>query len=435
MTRNKLLQLAAGSMKVSAVVLLMSFSHLVANPPLLADDPIRFSEHVIADGYDYAYGVQAADLDGDGDLDLTSQNAVGGEINLSSMWWFENDGNGAFQRHLIHKDNEDIGWFERHTVGDVDGDGRLDVVVVDNKFGRLVWFANIEHPADGPWRRYVITTKSPRVYDVVLADRDGDGDLDAADAGYANNHNCWYENPGPDGWDGEWTRRVVGEKMSETREIDVGDFNGDGKLDLFAAAVGVEGVSPDVTDFEQHASRIVWYEDSGDPTIEPWVRHVIDDTCRAAIHGHPADVDGDGDLDVVMAHGMRERLLPGDRHYVAWYENVGARGDGSQWTPHRISAFPYAFEAVPADMDGDGDVDVVASAWAKGDRVVWFENPGDARGEWTEHTVTADFKASNQVIVADLNGDGRPDLAGTADSGSSRVVGAQELRWWRNEGP
>ena len=42
---------------------------------------------------------------------------------------------------------------------------------------------------------------------------------------------------------------------------------------------------------------------------------------------------------------------------------------------------------------------------------------------------------ADQVIVADLNGDGRPDLAGTADSGSSRVVGAQELRWWRNEGP
>ena len=77
-------------------------------------------------------------------------------------------------------------------------------------------------------------------------------------------------------------------------------------------------------------------------------------------------------------------------------------------------------------------MDVVATAWAKGDRVVWYENHGDPRGQWTEHVVTDDFKSVNQVIVADLNGDRRPDLAATADSGSSRVKGAQELRWWRN---
>lgn len=395
---------------------------------------VRFSERVIADRYDYAYGLQAADLDGDGDLDLTSQNAIGGKVNLSSMWWFENDGRGSFERRLIHKDDRDIGWFERHTVGDVNGDGRLDVVVVDNKFGRLIWYANIKRPAEGPWRRYIITTKSPRVYNVVLGDFDGDGDLDAADAGYANSQNCWYENPGPDGWGDEWVRRVVGDKMSEAREIDVGDFNGDGKIDLLAAAVGAENVPPDVTDVKQHGSRVVWYENSGRPADGLWIRHVIDNTFRAATHGHPTDLDGDGDLDVVMAHGMRRKLLPDDRHDIAWYENVGQPGRGLQWKRHRISLFPFAFEAVGSDIDGDGDMDVVASAWARGDRVVWFENHGDPRAAWTQHIVTADFKAANQVIVADFNGDGRPDLAGTADSGSSRVVGAQALRWWRNEG-
>ena len=131
---------------------------------------------------------------------------------------------------------------------------------------------------------------------------------------------------------------------------------------------------------------------------------------------------------------MRRKLLPDGRHDIAWYENVGQPGHGLQWKRHRISLFPFAFEAVGSDIDGDGDMDVVASAWARGDRVVWFENHGDPRAAWTQHIVTTDFKAANQVIVADFNGDGRPDLAGTADSGSSRVVGAQALRWWRNEG-
>lgn len=420
------------------------FLLLIAMKPLHAAQPpeggpaqqhstIHVSEHLIAGKYDYAYGLAAADLDGDGDLDLTSQNVVGGEINLSSMWWFENDGQGQFQRRLIHKDDQDIGWFERHSVGDIDGDGRLDVAVVDNKFGRLVWFANNAHPADGPWQRRVITTQSPRVYDVILADLDGDGDLDAADAGYANNQNCWYENPGPKGRDHEWKRRLVGEKMSEARSIGSGDFNGDGRVDLFASAVGAANIPPDTTDPRQHGSSIVWYENSGRPTDEPWKKHIISDTDRAPIHGHPADMDGDGDLDVVMAHGMRQELLPPARHDVAWYENVGQPGRGQQWRRHAISPLAYAFEAIAIDMDNDHDMDVVASAWARGDRIVWFENSGDPRVRWTPHVVTADFKSVNQVIAADLNGDGRPDLAATADSGSSRVVGAQELRWWRND--
>jgi hypothetical protein len=398
-----------------------------------ATPAVRFTEHLIADKYDYAYGVVPADLDGDGDIDLTSQNVVGGQINLSSMWWFENDGNGTFLRHLIHKDEDDIGWYERHTVGDINGDGRLDVAVVDNKFGRLVWFANNERPAAGQWQRFVITTKSPRVYDVTLADLDGDGDLDAADAGYANGQNCWYENPGPDGWSREWVRRVVGDKMPEARSIGAADFNGDGKIDLFAASVGAEKVPLEITDVDHHGSSIVWYENSGSPATEPWTKHVIDNTSRAPIHGHPMDLDGDGDIDVVMAHGMRAELLPENKHDVAWYENVGPNGKGTQWTRHTIGRLPFAFEAVGSDLDGDGDLDVVATAWAKGDRVVWFENPGNPRGPWTMHVVSADFKAANQVIVADLNGDGRPDVAATADSGSSRTPGAQALRWWRNE--
>ena len=76
----------------------------------------------------------------------------------------------------------------------------------------------------------------------------------------------------------------------------------------------------------------------------------------------------------------------------------------------------------------DGKIDVVATAWAKGDRVVWFENPGDPRGKWKRHVIKDKWFAANQVIVADLNGDKRPDIIATAERG------ANELRWWRNEG-
>lgn len=161
------------------------------------------------------------------------------------------------------------------------------------------------------------------------------------------------------------------------------------------------------------------------------MRHTIDDQSRGAIHGQPVDLDKDGDLDVVMAFGMRPEHIPEDRHEIAWYENLG---DSSTWKRHVVAPFPCAFEAIAVDLDGDDDLDLAATSWSKGDRVAWFENSGDPRGQWTTHVLKENFYAANQIIAADLNGDGRPELIATADDGSRRVPGANEFRWWRNEG-
>ena len=62
--------------------------------------------------------------------------------------------------------------------------------------------------------------------------------------------------------------------------------------------------------------------------------------------------------------------------------------------------------------------------------MVWFENAGG--GKWTQHVVRTDFRAANQVILADLDGDKRLDIVAGADDGSRRVQGSLEVRWWRN---
>ena len=396
--------------------------------PVCAAEPVRFSEHLLAGNLGYVFGVSAGDLDGDGDVDLTSPDIR--NKSHSTLYWYRNNGDGEFERLVVH--SGEPGWFERHAIGDLNGDGTLDVAIINNLKGQVVWFANSGKPASGAWRRYVISTNCPRAYAVALADLDGDGDLDAATTGYTSNLVTWYENPGNDGFDSEWARRVIDDDMRESRTMAAGDFNRDGKVDLLATAVGsLESDAPDSTD---HQSRVVWYENPGHPAGQDWTRHIINNELPAAIHGQPVDFDRDGDLDVVMAHGMRIEADPNvDHHQVVWYENVRQPDGLPAWKRHRVGSLRFAFEATAGDVDGDGDLDIAASAWSKGDRIVWFENTGSEK--WSSHVVRTKWPAANQVILADLNGDRRLDIVASADDGSRRVQGALELRWWRNEGP
>jgi hypothetical protein len=182
----------------------------------------------------------------------------------------------------------------------------------------------------------------------------------------------------------------------------VADFNRDGRPDVLGTVNG--------------AGIVLWYENSGQPATRTWRRHVIDLAGRP-MHGHPVDLDGDGDLDVILAFYSGQ---------VVWYENLGKPGNASRWEKHTIvTEFGQGFEGVAADLDGDGDQDVLATAVEKEGQIAWFENTGDPRTSWLRHSLKTSLSNAFQVITADLDRDGKLDIA---------AVGKLEFRWWRNEG-
>lgn len=367
----------------------------------------RFQEELIADGYGYAFAVAAADLDADGDFDLTSCDTDRGHF-----FWHENDGDGKFTKHVV-QENEP-GWFERHVIGDISGDGRPDIAVVKNQDGHLVWFEQTGAPGEViGWRRHVITTDLHRAYDVVLIDLNSDGRLDAAGSAWIGDHFAWFENPGSDRIDEPWQKRLIDENVSNSRNIRIADLNNDGRPDLLCTA--------------HDAPLVAWYEQPADPDARLWIRHVVDDASPGPTHGHAVDMDHDGDSDVLLAIGFSVPEEETESHAVVWYENSGA-GNGEQWQKHVIGSFTNAFETTAGDLDGDGDLDVAATSWGDPGRVAWFENPGDGERVWTKHVLKDGWRRANQVILFDADGDGRLDIAATAERGTN------ELRLWRNRG-
>ncbi|MFN0197802.1 MAG: FG-GAP repeat domain-containing protein [Planctomycetaceae bacterium] len=369
----------------------------------ITSGPLKFAEHLMWGDGKYVYGITATDIDADGDLDMTSAG-----VHSDMLLWHENDGNENFTVHTICENEP--GYLERHAMGDINGDGHIDAVIVKNKIGHLLWFENDGTPADGKlWKRHVISTEFMRAYDVALVDLDDDGDLDVAASSYTGDCFSWFENPSPKGFDKEWTQYKFDndKEIANTRTIAVADFNHDGKPDLLGTGT--------------YGNKTLWYENTGEAGVKKFRRHVIDGELKMPCHGHPVDMDADGDLDVIMATGMRVATTEKNSHQIVWYENVGTPGNGGEWKRHHIGKMTFGFEAVTGDLDGDGDLDVIGSGCDGGQpgmgEVAWFENTGDLKGEWIKHPFKA-YPRAVQVIVMDLDEDGKLDIAGSSETGS-----------------
>jgi hypothetical protein len=331
--------------------------------------------------------VTGADVDSDGDVDVLSASFQGDQLA-----WYENETihrSAVFGPPNTIDANADLpNWV---SAGDLDRDGDQDALIINvGTTGGIRWRANNGAGGFGA-ANLIATANHARVIRLADMDRDGDPDLVTA-ATLGSPGLAWHENTAPQ-TALSWTTRTISSGYPTPYHADVGDIDGDGDLDVFASS------NPSAGD-----PSVAWFENTaGDGSA--WSQHAVGTTQGYAVDVRLADVDGDGDLDAFYC----------DTNYagIAWKENTA--GDGSAWTDREIessslTATPNSVE--PADMDGDGDVDVVVASRSSY-QSAWFENPGGV-GSWTRHLLGSPAKLF-WLRASDLDRDGDLDVVGAGE--------------------
>ena len=331
--------------------------------------------------------VHAADLDGDGDIDVLSASA-----NDDKIAWYENEGGGAFSDQRVITTDAD----EAQSVyaADLDGDGDIDVLSASANDDKIAWYEN-EGGATFSEQK-VITTGVRAAKAVYAADLDGDGDIDVLSA--SNDHHyqeiAWYENGG----DATFSeQKVITTDVRYAQAVYAADLDGDGDIDVLSASSGDD--------------KIAWYENRGDGTFSEQIVIATDVVNPSSLYA--ADLDGDGDIDVLFASREYE---------IAWYENEGGGvfSDQRAITTHAFGGGPSVYAA---DLDGDGDIDVISNIRSE---LVWYENEGG--GVFSDQRVIAtDVAYTDSLYAADLDGDGDIDVL-------SASSGDHEIAWYENDG-
>ena len=207
---------------------------------------------------------------------------------------------------------------------------------------------------------------------------DGDGDIDIVSASTDDDTIRWYENNGAA--DPTWAAATVATSADYPTGIHLADMDSDGDLDIVSAS--------------RHDSTIAWYENNGaaDPS---WTAADIATTADGENNIDVADIDGDGDLDIVSASH--------DDDTIAWYENNGAANP--TWTTVNITTnADGAWDVHIADVDHDGDLDIISSS-VNDDTIRWHENSGTANPTFTTTTVATSADSPYDVFAADMDND------------------------------
>jgi hypothetical protein len=351
------------------------------------------------------------DVDGDGKLDL-----LGTDMRQGVVFWGGLKGGDAHvgQARLSVPAGlavlASIPYPAHAAFADVDQDGIKDILVgdmgaffpADHKKGAVIWLKGM-----GKSKFNAVTWLDdwPRVADVETADFNGDGKNDLAVAAF--------------GWRTTGQVAILENKTTgsgplafETHTIDKRpggihvipkDLNGDAKMDFVVLLA------------QEHETVLAYINTGkGDFSFEQKVIYAAPHPNWGSSGIQLVDLDKDGDLDVLLTHGDTfDDGVVKPYHGIQWLENKGSY----PFVEHSLAQMPGVHRAKAADMDGDGDLDIVACALlASGSDVdeqslpalVWLEQTKP--GTFVRHTIEMGSPRHATLEVGDIDGDGDIDV-------------------------
>lgn len=342
----------------------------------------QFKMHTInAESRFEAAGV--LDVNRDGKLDI-----------FCGGFWYENP---TWTKHFVREVPEQDGYYHdfANLPADVDGDGWTDIINVTWHTKSVFWVRNPGKPGT-PWTVHHVDQPG-NMETAVLIDISGDGKPDVLPN--VVNGQTWYEftpdKSAPDGV--RWTTHPLPPETNG-HGIGAGDVNGDGRCDIVAE----KG----------------WLEQNADGT---WAWHPEFDLGHASIPALVFDVDGDGDTDIVF--GM------GHAYGVYWLEQGRNVTGKRTWSRHEIDhswSQPHFF--MLSDLDGDGRDEVITGKRYRAHDIdpgvndpkcIYYYKFDRSARCWQRFTITEGGPAALgiQTMTADIDGDGDLDLVAPGKSG------------------
>lgn len=228
----------------------------------------------------------------------------------------------------------------------------------------------------------------PLVASVTLADLDKDGLEDVLVCDLLENRIGWIRQHPL----GIYTEQWLGPALKVPVRVQAVDFDLDGDLDLLVAVIG------QLLPTSNKIGSIVILENDGQQNFSP---HVIADGIARVTDVRGGDMDGDGDIDLVVGQfGYNE----GE---TRWMENLGHW----KFKTHILQSLSGPIHTIPVDVDNDGDLDIVSLVSQEWEELWVFENKG--AGQFKSHLIwgsTNDDFGCSGMRLADLDRDGDVDI-------------------------
>lgn len=287
---------------------------------------------------------------------------------------------------LVFEDND----YNFSLSSDVDNDNDYDLIQVNSNL--IKWYPNTD--GLGSWGEpEVIDTDTGQSFYQLVVDLDQDNRLDLLVSFFDNDFFGWYRNTG----NGNFApMQLLAPGVNRARDMDTGDIDGDGDLDL---ALGVS-----------NGTGFYWIEHlDGQGNFGPL--QLIDASLSQARSPKLGDIDGDGDLDVLINSVGST--------YLSWYENLDGQGTFGNPRIIDVEGTMYQNSLELIDLDSDNDLDIIALS---GDYAHLFKNT-DGSGTFERGQILAFVPSSAFAIgglqVVDLNNDNHPDVAYTSINGQT----------------